>query len=176
MADKKLVLIRGLPGSGKSTLARQMVDEHRTEHGSGSAAALSTDDYFNADGIYVWVKKELAKAHAWNTRRIEKLMERGVELLVVDNTHTQLWQAAEAAKLAIQHGYQLSFAYPDTEWRSSPEECFKRNRHGVGLDDLTRMLQEFEQVPDVENIAEYLTALPKPWERVCTLKIEETTA
>lgn len=48
-AQKKLVIMRGLPGSGKSTLAKKIA--------GNSGVVYSTDDFFMVNGQYVYDSK-----------------------------------------------------------------------------------------------------------------------
>ena len=54
-AEKKLVLMRGLPGSGKSTLAKKIA--------GNQGVIYSTDDFFIVKGEYKYDPKMIGQYH-----------------------------------------------------------------------------------------------------------------
>jgi NEDD4-binding protein 2 len=139
--DKTLVVMRGLPGSGKSYAAQV--------HGG---LILSTDDYFVVDGEYQFNPTLIGEAHAWNQKRASYAMEDKVPVIVVDNTNIRLWEMKPYVLLAQKHGYRPVFCYPETEWATNPEECARRNSHGVPFEAIERMNQNFEQFRSIAEI------------------------
>lgn len=80
--QKTLIIMRGLPGSGKSTLAHKL-----GEHG----VVYSTDDFFMVEGKYIYNSQKIAEYHNKNQQRTKEAMEKGVAIVVVDNTNMKLW-------------------------------------------------------------------------------------
>lgn len=151
---KEIVLMRGLPGSGKSYSAKTHGDVVR-----------STDDFFvGADGVYRFDPARLAEAHAWNQARVAEDIKAGVEQVVVDNTNTCLWEMTPYVRLARAAGYSVGFGFPATKWADDPEECFKRNTHGVPLETIQRMAERYEPLPFDGTIEAIMAAKP-PWEK-----------
>ncbi len=133
---KTLILMRGLPGSGKSRAARVE-----------NATVISTDDYFAAGAHYLFDVTKIGQAHAWNQRRCEGLIARDVDLIVVDNTNVCLWEMREYVRMGIEAGYTIKFRKPVTHWRANPDECARRNQHGVPVETIRNMLARWEHLP-----------------------------
>lgn len=149
--DKILIILRGISGSGKSTLAKYLVE---TAGGSMQGAVYSTDDYFvNAStGMYTFDPSLLGQAHRWNQERSEQSMKAGLSPIVIDNTHTQKWEAKPYVSAARRYGYGVEIMEPETWWRRNPQELARRNTHGVSLEVIQRMLDRWEHDYTVENI------------------------
>lgn len=81
--EKKLVLMRGVPGSGKSTQAKKIAGE--------KGVIYSTDDFFMVKGQYVYDVKMIGKYHEKNFDRTVLAMQKGIPLIVIDNTNVKLW-------------------------------------------------------------------------------------
>jgi hypothetical protein len=60
-AEKRLILLRGLPGSGKSTLAREIAGKN--------GVICSTDDFFYNDGRYIFDASKLGEYHDLNKEK-----------------------------------------------------------------------------------------------------------
>ncbi len=139
--DNILVIMRGLPGSGKS---------HAAESYGG--LILSTDQYFMITGSYEFNPGLIGAAHSWNQQRCEYAMEDKVPVIVIDNTNIRLWEMKPYVMLAQKYGYRPVFCYPETKWATNPEECAKRNSHGVPLEAIERMNQNFEHFRSIADI------------------------
>ena len=72
--------------------------------------------------------------------------------VVVDNTHTQRWEARAYVATALQHGYAVRVAEPDTAWRRNAAELAARNTHGVPEVAIRRMLARWEDDFSVDSI------------------------
>ncbi len=137
----KLILMRGLSGSGKSTKAE-----------SFGGKVFSTDDFFMVDGEYQFDFSVIAQAHQWNELRTFNAMENGTPVVVVDNTNTQFWQMKSYVKKAIELGYEIEFALPETPWAWDVAELTKRKSHGVPEEVISKTLYWFEKDATVEKV------------------------
>ncbi len=142
-AGKVLVIMRGLSGSGKSTLARKL--------GQGGVV-LATDDFFEQAGSYHYDPSRVGTAHAWNQARAEAAMAAGVSPVVIDNTHTQAWEAKPYVEMGVKGGYRITFREPQTPWKFDPQELARRNKHGVSEAIIRRMLERWEPKLTVKKV------------------------
>jgi NEDD4-binding protein 2 len=153
---KVLYIVRGCSGSGKSTLAKQLVDRDPNK-------VFSTDDFFMKTGKYHFDSAKLAQAHRWNQERVQEAMRSATTPIVVDNTHTTLWEARPYVVMAREYGYSIEFREPDTEWRFDATELARRNVHGVPLDAIQKMLKRY--VPLNKFTVDAILQSRAPWER-----------
>lgn len=142
MADKILYIMRGLSGSGKSTLAKELGVEGQI---------FSTDDLFIENGEYKFNPGKLGINHKANQQRAIQAMIEGKTPIVIDNTHTQSWEAKPYVEAGICHGYEIRFAQPETDWAFDPEQLASKNTHGVPKVAIERMLARWEENMTVES-------------------------
>jgi predicted kinase len=146
--EKKLILMQGVPGSGKSTLAKKIRDAY---DGDGKAIIFSTDDYFylaSKGKEYQFDFRKLGEAHSWNHGRCDAAMSLEVDLVIIDNTNIKRRDVMGYVEMARKYGYTIEVVRSKTDWAYSPEECFKKNSHGVPLDVIERMLRQMEPIGD----------------------------
>jgi NEDD4-binding protein 2 len=138
-----MYVLRGISGSGKSTLSVQLTTQ---SDGSRVGSAYSTDDFFveAATGAYQFDGSRLQEAHTWNQRRVKTALETGISPVVVDNTHTQCWEAQPYVVMAMRFGYEVRVQEPSTWWAKDANELARRNQHGVPLEAIQRMLDRWE--------------------------------
>jgi len=135
-----LVIMRGAAGTGKSTRVKEYWEHH-------GAVVCSADHYYidKATGEYRWDPKKIGEAHAWCRGKAEGLMTAGYHTVVVDNTNIQRWQFTPYLELAERHGYFVKYDYGRAPWRANAEECASRNVHGVPVETIRKMMEQFEQ-------------------------------
>ncbi|KAJ3184782.1 NEDD4-binding protein 2 [Gaertneriomyces sp. JEL0708] len=146
--QRTLCILRGVPGSGKSTLARRIA-------GQSGGEILSTDDFFlDENGVYVFDASLLGKAHQWNQERAILSMSRGVSSIIIDNTHTQKWEAKPYVTAALCFGYTIDIREPDAPWwiNRDVEALAANNTHGVSADAVSRMCERWETDFGVQEI------------------------
>ena len=109
MADRNLILLRGVSGAGKSTVAKLFID----------ATIISTDDFFMKDGKYQFDANSLVENHMKCTVKAEQAMDvasRMIEntavnvvkhTLVIHNTFTKQWEMTPYLILAEKYGYTV---------------------------------------------------------------------
>ena len=134
--------MRGLPGSGKSHLASTY-----------GGYVVSADHYFEKDGKYNFEPAKLFDAHSHSINTVSMSMEKNLPLIVLDNTNIQLWEIKPYALLAEAFGYAIAYGFPTSYWANDPVECHKRNTHGVTLEVIQRMSENYERGTHAEMMA-----------------------
>jgi len=135
---KLAIIMRGLPGSGKSTLAQELATKAET------SAICSADDFFVVAGEYKFNPNWLPRAHQTCKDKFKSHLRKGTEIVIVDNTNTRKWEFAEYVKMAKAHNYKVEIKTPQTDWAFDPEECAKKNSHGVPAEAIQRMKDRWE--------------------------------
>ncbi len=102
---KTVVINRGVIGSGKSEIAKRI--SKFFEKNSLDVAIHSTDDFFIKNGKYKFNIEKLESYHKKNIENFKESLERGVDLVVVDNTNLMPWEVENYTKLARDYGYQV---------------------------------------------------------------------
>jgi predicted kinase len=140
--SRKLYIMRGLSGSGKSTLAKKIV---------GEGLIFSTDDLFIEKGEYKFNPGKLGVNHKQNQTNAIEAMKDGVSPIVIDNTHTQSWEAKPYVKAGLNYDYEVTFLVPETDWAFDAGQLASRNTHGVPKAAIERMLSRWEEEMTVES-------------------------
>ena len=140
---KRVVIMRGISGSGKSTYTR--------EHLPG-AYVCSADHFFERDGVYQFDPRKLGEAHRWCYRKFLTALTDWRELVVVDNTNTQLFEFYGYAQAAWAHDYTVEVVRMDTP----VEVAAARNLHGVPPASVKAMQDRFQSIPPFLGIPEII--------------------
>lgn len=139
---KACKIMRGFPGSGKSTLARAMAWSAVAK--GYRAAIVSADLYFiRPDGRYSWKGDELIHAHDWAREELQKAVNKGTDLVIVDNCNMK--HSDYGSYAAIANGYDINLevvGMPATE--ADMILYATRNVHGVPLQAIQRMAAKWE--------------------------------
>jgi len=139
---KTLILMCSCSGSGKSTLAEKLKHHYTTE--GYSVVIWSTDDRFMVEGQYKFDPAKLGFYHNKNRQAVEDSMKNGVEYVIVDNTNLTRKERKPYIELAKANGYTVMCIEPTTSWKHDAEELSRRNKHGVPLEAIQRMLDRYE--------------------------------
>ena len=111
------VVMRGLPGHGKSTrVSERTADAARR---GDRSAVCSADDFFVelGRGTYAFDPSRIADAHASCKANFAGALQAGVELVVLDNTNTCLWEFEPYVQSAVAAGAgPHNMDYPPTRW------------------------------------------------------------
>tara|TARA_Y100001963_G_C6722010_1_gene419571 strand:+ start:788 stop:1210 length:423 start_codon:yes stop_codon:yes gene_type:complete len=137
----KIIIIRGIPGSGKSTLVKNDYP---------NAIICSADNYFDEvaalngtsyeEEFKPWLVGK-AHQHCWY-QFIHALCVMEEETIVVDNTNIHQWEYENYVFLAELNGYSTEVvSIPMTE---TAEVYHERNTHGVPLEVIQRMMNEYK--------------------------------
>ena len=117
--------MQGVSGSGKSTYVKENLPR---------AVIFSADNYFLRNGEYKFDPKKLTEAHQWCMRQFTEAClflanhpDAEPNLLVVDNTNTQLWEMAPYVQVAAAMGAEVEVIRCVVD----PHLAARRNAHGV---------------------------------------------
>lgn len=143
------IINRAIPGSGKSSVSERIV---RAVREKGYETGLhSTDDYFmSPQGTYDFDPARLADCHRQNLAAFCRDVERGVPLVVCDNTNLSPWQSEDYIACARRHGYYvliLSYEPRDIAEHLKSQQVTpeKPDAHGVPEATLVEMAQEYHR-------------------------------
>ncbi len=139
MADKSLILLRGLPGSGKTTFASLLQKTSATK-------CFSLDSYFTDEsGIYAFDYKMNHLAYKECQNKVENAMAMGEITILVDQTFALMWEMEPYIDLASKYGYRLFVCTLENRHNG-------KNSHGITDEQILKMAKGFK----VELIPEYL--------------------
>lgn len=144
----RVILIRGCPGSGKSTTAARIRDANP------GTIVVSTDDYWFVvgNGTYDYRPALLRRAHNSTFHLFCECIEKGKQLVVVDNTNVTIGDMKRYVLYARQLGYQIEFIEPSSPWAFDPEELSRRNIHNVPKVTIERMLKRYDHNVTLEKV------------------------
>jgi predicted kinase len=128
--------MRGVPGSGKSRYVTTKCPDAFVC--SADKFFMSTDD--TGEVHYQFDPSKLSAAHDECFREFRYACLTQTREIVVDNTNTRLFEMSPYVMLARSYGYALRIVHVVAD----PEECAKRNVHGVPLAAIKRMAENFE--------------------------------
>lgn len=142
-----MIIMRGIPGSGKSTLANKFVsDIETTIYGVN---IYSTDDFwYDENDQYVFDIKKLSEAHAWNYHRVDFDINE-YDVVIIDNTNIVWRDFKEYVVLAVNHGYNIMLAEPQTDWKQNVDECDIKNTHNVPKWVIDKMLDKYQSNAEI---------------------------
>jgi predicted kinase len=133
---KKMIIMQGAPGSGKSTKAKEIKEKFLNE-GADQVDIFSTDDYFMEDGEYKFNFKKIKEAHRHTQDMVKTLALAGFQVLIIDNTNTQQWEAQPYIDIAKQYNYEVEVIRCDGQYQ---------NTHGVPDDKVEIMRNRLEVI------------------------------
>ncbi|XP_023019195.2 uncharacterized protein isoform X1 [Leptinotarsa decemlineata] len=144
---KVMVILRGMPGSGKSYLARKVLQSTIGYDQNHPLHILSADDFFyqRRTGFYDYDVRKIEEAHTWNQKRATQALTRSFSPVLIDNTHTRMWEMRPYAAMATKYGYLIHILEPDTHWSFNDKELAKRNSHGVPRVKIKEMIDRYEK-------------------------------
>lgn len=147
--SKKVIIMIALPGAGKSTEAEVL--KEACEAAGRTCDIHSTDDFFvDSWGEYKFDPSKLAMYHEMNRDSFERSLERGTDVVIVDNTNLQRRHREVYAELARDYDYEVHYRVIGS---FGPTSCYayaKRNKHNVPLGTIRRMANRYEPVTEEE--------------------------
>ncbi|ESQ31639.1 hypothetical protein EUTSA_v10003777mg [Eutrema salsugineum] len=169
--DHFVIILRGLPGSGKSYLAKLLRDIE-VENGGSAPRIHSMDDYFMAEVEKV-EESDSASSRSGRSKRpiVKKVMEYCYEpemeeayrssmlkafkrtledgafsFVIVDDRNLRVADFAQFWATAKRSGYE---AYIMEATYKDPTGCAARNVHGITLDQVQQMAEQWEEAPSL---------------------------
>lgn len=135
--------MQGVSGSGKSTKAEEIMNDYN------HAVLVSADLYFMQEGGYKFDPSKLGEAHQSCLRNFLDLItgagldhsESGPDLVIVDNTNTQLWEMAPYIQTAAAYGHEIEVI----RCVCPVEKAAGRNLHGVPEEAVQGMASRLEK-------------------------------
>lgn len=139
-----MVIMRGPSGSGKTRLAHSIIDQSRI--GDYRDHIFSTDDFFYDPQTerYTFEAGLLDAVHRKNKLRVRERAQVGWSPIIVDNTHTQLWELLPYARYGFSHGYLISLLAANTPWAGCADELAARNNKGVPKETIAKMIDRYQ--------------------------------
>lgn len=141
MSKNMMVLMRGLSGSGKTHTAHELA---RTAGCDPASCIFSAADFLDDTSTERHSTPHIEASHADNMRRICGAIADRIQLVIVDNTNTRLWEMVEYIDLAKMCGYGVRIAHSRAEWRFDPVECARRCLHHSDEEITKRQLSKWE--------------------------------
>lgn len=143
--------MRGLPGSGKSRWVEQYLgtlpmDEALAARQRGY---FSTDSFFinseSGKGDYQFQPHRLAEYHQCNLTNFINALALGEPRVICDNTNMARWEFSAYICAAKAMGYQVrEVLLGEVQDTAHQMLCAKRNTHGVSLEQIQKMAQNFQ--------------------------------
>ncbi|KAF0690271.1 hypothetical protein As57867_018283, partial [Aphanomyces stellatus] len=137
-----VVIMRGRPGSGKSTLTR--VVESLARFHDRSFRLCSADHYFDSPAGYYHNKNDLSAAHDACKASFAAALAAAVDVVVVDNTNSCLWEYDQYRADALASRYRVCVLEVSCDDIATAMRMALRNSHGVSMDVVLRMHQRWE--------------------------------
>ncbi len=137
-----VVILRGLPGSGKSFLAH-----HCSEKQSNPAkvAVCGADEYFMEGDSYKFNPDLVPKAHAHCLGQFLNALATGTkELVVIDNTNTQVWEYQVYCYLCEILGLKCHILEIPCFTATLAEMYSSRNVHSIDATVATKIYRRWE--------------------------------
>lgn len=135
--NHKVIILRGLPGSGKTEFKKSLRDH----------ILISMDLYWTKDGQeYEFVAADIPKAVKWMHEKFIAALEQEQNspkaLVVVDNTHTRVWEMEFFIAQAKKRGWMVQIVRVEADVM----DCAARCSHPVPASKLLEMRDRFEDV------------------------------
>ena len=143
---KTMLILRGCSGAGKTTYATRLMKKISGMFGV-KCVKCSADDFFLKSGTYQFDPRNLKKAHDECKAKTNKAARDSTDLIIIDNTSTQIWEMEPYIFIAKDRGYRVVFRTIGHMDEDSLKLYASRNEHGVPKEAIDRMAKRFEPNP-----------------------------
>lgn len=145
--NTKVIILRGASGVGKSTYAGHLGSACTRPTVTVSADAYPGlyDDDMNIDYALLGPAHDACFDTFSRTCAMTAAGDMEPELIIVDNTNTQLWEMAPYRMVARRHGIEVQFM--EVVSTRTAEELARRSVHGAPVAAIEGMLARMEPVP-----------------------------
>lgn len=139
---KTLIIMRGLPGSGKSTLISKLEEQYNMK------ATICSADYFwygdreHTPENYQFDLSKIGSAHKWCQSNAKKAMERGDQLIIIDNTNLTLKEYKVYALTGAENGYTI---IAHSIVGCTAEQSCNSNVHNVPMEACVKMKKRYDR-------------------------------
>ena len=153
---KKVYIMRGISGSGKSFEALKIIKEELRQMDEELLIPIeeldsdqpitycSADTFFMINGGYHYDYSKIGEAHDSCLRKyFEALSSSTNRVIIVDNTHTELWEFAPYIALARVYGCEIYIV----EVYRDILACIRDNKHQVPANAIKAQFKRFEPTP-----------------------------
>lgn len=131
---KKVVIMRSPSGGGKSTKAREIKKKY--DDLGLSTAIHSTDDLFIEQGVYKFDPSKIMENHNKNFDNFKNSLDKGVNVIIIDNTNIRDFEYTRYVNEAISKGYEVEYS------QFGKDFGFDNEGKQVSLDELKRRVRE----------------------------------
>jgi len=152
---KLAIINRGIVGSGKSTFAHTL--QESAINAEVSCTVHNTDEYFMVGGEYLFDVTKLGMYHKMNLNAFIESMEKGIDIVVCDNTNTTRKEYRKYVDEAKKAGYSVigMVFIPDLV-----EVHCGRNTHNVPEFVVENMVQKLNNNLKTEGVDHEVTFKP----------------
>lgn len=138
----ELKIMRGLPGAGKDTWLKNMIADIWLEDPSYEIVVCSADDFFMQGGKYKFVPWQIGQAHEMCKKKCFSAMKDGKNI-AISNTNVRFWEYDLYIDMAEFFGYTV-VVHSIFDGGCTNEELAERNLHGVPLEVIERMRNDYQ--------------------------------
>ena len=126
--QKNVIIIRGLPGSGKTYFSNQIVNANKELR----VSICSADHYFERQEIgYQFSGDKIAKAHTFCRDQMISSLNDKVDLIIIDNSHSQKWEYQIYQRIALFCGYNVTILEIPCNNENTRSKFYERCKHPV---------------------------------------------
>lgn len=144
---KTFYVITGLPGSGKTSIAKKLLERLWSRRINGVMCAA--DDFFMVEEqvnvgtedsekfalqpVYKFDPTKLPLAHSDCFANVLKAFQEEVQIVILHNTGSQLWEYENYLRAARLVDYDIVIAHIPCKSKEQFLEFYGRNTHGIPL-------------------------------------------
>lgn len=144
---RKVIILRGPSGCGKTTFTRKVTKKHGVP-----SVACSADHFFeDREGNYNFDGSALPMAWEQCYENFKSALGKKYPLVFVDNTNIKKEWMKPYAEYAVYMGYDVEIVNC-YDGKTSAQELAARNKHGVPLATIERMISGFEPCESVQEL------------------------